>query len=140
MTEEYQELKSLWVKWGKVGDNIEGTFIDRREMDSTLPGKEGTKTNVYEIKADRGSYHDLDEKKNPVDPAVSVIPGEVYLVGGRMGIDAMMRRVKLGQKVKFLFSEKKKATKKGFNDLKIIKVLAGKMDEEWMAGKDGEVN
>lgn len=135
--EEWQEVKSLFIKWGKVGDNIEGTLIDVREVESTLPGKEGEKQKIYEIKADRGSFHDLDAKKNPVDPAVVINSGEIYSVGGRRGVDAQMRRIVIGQKVRFLFAEEKPAKKKRFNDLKIIKVLTnGKMDQEWLEGRE----
>jgi hypothetical protein len=136
-TKEWQEVKSSWIKWGKVGDNVEGTLIDVREVDSQLPGKEGTKVKVYELKCDRGSFHELDNKKNPVEPALTIEANEIYLVGGRQGIDTQMRRIKIGQKVRMLFAEEKEAKKKGFNALKIVKVLTnGAMDEGWLQGHD----
>ncbi len=135
--EGFGEVKTSWVKWGKVGDNILGTLIDVREIDSQLPGKEGTKTKMYEIKGDRGSFHELDDKKNPKEPPITVEAGEVYAVGGRMGLDVQMRRIKIGQKVGIFFAEEKPAIKKGFNDLKIIKVSTnGQMDQDWLDGHD----
>ena len=48
------EIKSTWVKWGKIGDFITGTLVDVREINSQLPGKEGERVKVYEIKAESG--------------------------------------------------------------------------------------
>lgn len=133
----WEEVKSAFVKWGAVGDNIEGTLIDVREVESTLPGKEGEKQKVYDIKSDRGSFHDLDDKKNAVEPAITIEAGEIYSVGGRTGVDVQMRRIVIGQKVRFVFAEEKAAKKKGFNNLKIIKVMTnGQMDQEWLNGRE----
>jgi hypothetical protein len=138
--EEWQEVKTSFVKWGKVGDNIEGTLIDVRETTSQLPGKEGEMQKIYDIKSDRGSYHDLDAKKNAVEPAIIIEANEIYSVGGRTGIDAQMRRIVVGQKVRFIFTEEKPAKTKGYNDLKIIKVMTnGKMDQEWLEGREVSV-
>jgi len=137
MTNDWQDVKNVWVKWGKVGDNIEGTLVDVREVNSQLPGKEGQRTKVYEVKADLGSFHELDNKKNPITPPVQLTPGEIYLVGGRQGIDLQMRRIKIGQKVRVVFAEEKESKKKGFNALKIIKIQTnGQMDEEWLGGRE----
>lgn len=137
--DEKNEVKSLWVKWGKINDQIFGTFIASREIDSQLPGKEGEKVKLYEILAEGGEYHELDKKKNPIDPAVKVQVGEVYFVGGKMGIDAQMRRVKVGQRIGMRFTEEKESNTKGFNALKIIKVFAGDMNKEWLANNMPEI-
>ena len=135
----WNEVKIPWVKWSKIGDNIEGTLIEVREVNSMLPGKEGQRSKVYEIKADAGTYHETDAKKNPVEPGEKCTAGEVYLVGGRTGIDAQMKRIKIGQKVKLQFTEEKPAKTKGFNALKIIKVMTnGQMDEEFLASAKSE--
>lgn len=134
---EWNEVKTPWVKWGKIGDNIEGTLVDVREIASQLPGKVGEKTKVYEIKADRGSYHETDANKVAEMTPVTIVAGEVYAVGGRMGIDAQMRRIVIGQKVRFTFTDEKPPKQKGFNALKIIKVLTnGEMDQAWLDGRE----
>lgn len=134
------EVKLPWVRWGKVGDYIEGNLADVREVNSNLPGKEGERVKVYEIKARGGEFHLLDDKKNPVEPAEKVEMGEIYMVGGRQGIDAQMRRIKIGQDVELRFTDEKPSKKKGFNALKIIKVLTdGTIDEDLAAGRD-EIN
>lgn len=135
--ENWEDVKTSWVSWGVPQDNIEGTLIDVREIESQLPGKEGEKVKVYEIKADRGFYHTLDEKKNPVKEATIVEAGETYSVSGRVGIDAQMRRIVIGQKVRMVFTEEKAAKTKGFNPLKIIKVQTnGKTDDAWLEGRE----
>jgi hypothetical protein len=133
---EWQDIPSNWVSWGKEGDNIEGTLIGISERESTLPGKEGEIQKVYEIKADRGSFHVLENKKVVEEPTI-VEAGELYNVGGRMGLDVQMKRIKLGQKVRIIFVEEKAPKTKGFNPLKIIKAQTnGVMDEQWQAGLD----
>lgn len=132
-------VKSVWVKWGKVGDHISGTLIDVREINSTLPGKEGTRVKVYELKAAEGEFHNINEQKQPIEPAVTVEAGEIYLIGGKIGIDAQMRRIKIGQIVALKFTDEKPSKQKGFNPLKIVKVYSeGVMDTEWLEGT-GEI-
>ena len=126
-------VKSLWVKWGKIGDNVVGTLTAVHDVRSNLPGKENEMVKRYELLAEGGEYHELDKKKNPVDPAVKVLVGEIYYVGGKVGIDAQMRRVKVGQRIGMKFTQEIPAKTKGYNDLKIIKVFAGEMNEEWLA-------
>jgi len=55
---EWEEVKNSWVKFNVIGDNIIGTLIAVREIPSSLPGREGEQTKVYEIKADEGLCHD----------------------------------------------------------------------------------
>lgn len=135
--ENWEEVKLPWVKWGLVGDNIEGTLVGVSDKESHLPGKEGQMQKVYEIKADRGSFHDIDEKKNPVKEATTIAAGEIYSVGGKDGMDAQMKRIKIGQKVRISFTEERAAQKKGFNAFKLIKVMTnGAMDQEWLDGRE----
>jgi hypothetical protein len=129
-------IKSLWVKWGKIGDRISGTLIDVREMNSQLPGKEGERVKVYDIQADSGEFHDMDNNKVSIEPAIVVEVGGVYSIGGRKAIDQAMRRIRVGQKVGLKLTDIKESKKKGFSALKIIKVYAGEMDNDWMAGNE----
>lgn len=135
------EVPSNWISWGvPVEDKIFGTLISRRTMKSTFPGKEGEDVNIYEMKADLGSFHALDEKKNPVDEATVIEPGSIWNIGGKESIDKQMRNIKLGQKIGLKFIEEVPAKTKGFAPAKLIKVFAPKnpdntfvMDEEFLA-------
>jgi hypothetical protein len=129
--EEWKEVKSPWVKFGKVGDNIYGTLIGVREVMSQLPGKKGERVKVYEVKADGGIFHETDDKKNPVEPAIQIADGEIYNVGGGF--------IKLGQKIKIEFTEEKAPKQKGFSGMKIKKVYSnGKFDDEWLKEKEDQ--
>lgn len=139
MFNEENEVQSSWIKFSKIGDFISGTLIGVREVPSTLPGKEGTMTKVYEMKAVSGEFHDIDEKKQVIEPAINVNAGEIWNVGGGVVLDAQMRNIKLGQVIGIKFTDEKPAQKKGFNAMKIKKVFAPKgkdnkpkMDEEWL--------
>lgn len=129
---ESHAVKSNWVKFGKINDFIKGTLIDVREMMSNMPGKEGQKVKVYEFLAHAGSFHDLDEKRNPVETPTIVNEGEYWTIGGKVGIDAQMRNVKLGTIVGMRFAEEKPSKTKGFNATKIIKVYVGGQDPNYM--------
>ena len=134
---ENNQVKSSWVKWGKIGDNIFGTLIDVREINSQFPGKENERVKIYEIKADGGEFHELDDKRNAVAEPTKIVEGEIWNIGGKAGIDVQMRRIKVGQKLGIKFTDEKPSKNKGFNPLKIIKVYTdGSIDEEWLATYD----
>ena len=126
------EVKSNWFKFGKVGDKISGTLTGTREIPSQLPGKMGEMVRLFEILADSGSYHMLDENKAVIEPAVEIQSGDFYLVSKGPGLDVQMRRAKIGQKVGILFKEVKPSKTKGYNPLKIVKVFLGEMDPDYM--------
>ena len=131
-------LTSPWVKWGKVGDSIFGTLISVRSKTGVNQFNGKTEVSqVYEIKADGGEYHDIDAKKNPIEPAIVVKQGEIYNVGGHFTFDPVMKNIKLGQKLKIAFTEEKPSAKKGNAPMKIRKVYSkGVMDEEWLKEKE----
>lgn len=137
--DEGNVLKSQWVKWGKPGDNIHGTLVRVFETTSQFPGHEGEKGKAYEIKADGGEFHDLDSKKNPIEPAITVKPEEIWNMSGGFMIDNALRNVKVGQKIGVKYVEDKPSKQKGFNDMKIKKVFAlknadgtVKVDQAWL--------
>lgn len=134
-----EEVKSQWIKWGKPGDWIRGTLTDVREMDSNLPGKTG-KVKVYEFLALAGSFHDLDAKKNPVETPTVLEKGTIWTVGGKAGIDNQMRNVKIGQQFGMRFTEEKPAKTKGFNPIKVIKILVGGMDPEYQGQSSADID
>ena len=146
---EWEDVSSAWVKWGKVGDNIFGTFIGEREMKSTLPQQEGVIVRVYDILADGGAYHDTDKTAKESE-AIKIEPGTTYSVGGKMSVEkrvgtekirmkilAGMDRIKLGQKVKVIFTEEIPPKTKGFNPTKVVRVQTnGQMDNVWLESQN----
>jgi len=123
-----------------VGDNIHGTLVSVREVNSTLPNsKPGDKTKVYEVKADGGSFHDLDDKKKVIEEAVEIGAGEIGNIGGGFMLSVQFRNIKLGQKVKIEYTGDKAAKAKGFNPMKIKKVFTnGKVDQDWVAEQEAK--
>ena len=141
--DESNEVASSFIKWGQEGDYILGTLTGSRQVPSTLPDKKGELQWIYEIKVDRGEYHDIDDKKRVADEATALEAGSTVSVGGRKTIDGRMRQIKLGQKVGLKFIEELPAKTKGYNATKLIKVYAPKgtdgsvqMDEEWLAEQE----
>lgn len=149
--DESNEVQSNWVKFNVSHetdkdncDKVMGTLISKRQMKSSIPGKEGELVWVYEVKTDSGSFHEVDDKKKVVEPAVTINAGEIWSVGGKTGIDTQMRNIKIGQKVGFKFIDEKPSKTKGFAPAKNIRVYAPKddagapqMDAEWLeANKD----
>lgn len=140
-------VQSNWVKFNvPQEDKVFGTLIDKRQVKSTLPGKEGTLTWVYEMKMEHGSFHALDEVKKVVPEPIVIEAGEIFSIGGTNVIDRQMKNIKLGQKIGLKFIEEKPSKTKGFAPAKIVKVFAPKdetgapeMDKEWLAEqeKDG---
>lgn len=119
------------VVFGKVGDFIKGTLVDIREIEDSGPYGKGGKVKIYEILTETGSFHELDDKRNPKDPAIKIGAGEYYSVFGKPSIDDAMRRIKLGQIVGIRFTEEKPSKTKGYNPSKVIKVFPGPMNEQW---------
>ncbi len=134
------EVQSNWVKFNiPLEDKIFGTLIGKRTMKSTMQGKEGQEVNVYEMKADEGLYHVLDDKKRVVDEPVIVEPGSFLSIGGTAVIDRQMQNIRVGQKIGLKFIEERASKTKGFAPAKIVKVYApknedgsAKMDEEFL--------
>lgn len=142
------EAKSLFVKWGKVGDWVQGTLHDRRQIKSTLPGQEGKMQHVYDFFARAGVFHETHKSRNEAGEEVTtytpVVLKEGQLVsvgGGTVGddknpIDNGLRNVKIGQIFGVRFTEIKPAKTKGFQDQKVRKVYPGEMDPKYAGGMD----
>jgi len=144
--DSWEEVKNSWMKFNELGDYVIGTLIAVREVKSQLPGSEGQMTKVYEIKADEGVFHDLDDKKKVIEEAVAIKEGEIWNLGGGSKekpsiLDGQFRNIKLGQKVKVEYTDDKPAKQKGFNPMKVKKVYTnGKMDEQWIAEQEAANN
>lgn len=138
--DEANEVVSNWVKFNvPQEDKVFGTLIAKRQVKSTLPGKEGQMVWVYEIKADYGSFHALDDNKQVIPEPIKVSENEYWSIGGKDSIDRQMQNIALGTKVGFKFIETQPSKTKGFAPSKIIKVFVPKedngtpqMDNEWL--------
>lgn len=138
--DEENIVQSNWIKFNvEQEDKIMGTLIAIREMKSTLPGKEGEIVKIYELKADYGSFHELDEKKKIVPEPIVVEENSIWSIGGKPIIDRQMTNVRVGQKVGFKFTEEQPSKTKGFAPAKVVKVFTpknddgtAKMDTEWI--------
>lgn len=134
------EVTSNWVKFNVIGeDKVMGTLTAKRTMKSFIPGKEGEMVNIYDLKADVGSFHETDEKKQVIPEPVVIEEGSMWTIGGKPIIDRQMINVKVGQKVGFKFTEEVASKTKGFAPAKVIKVYTPKnddgsfkMDTEWI--------
>lgn len=125
-----EEVQSAWVKFNvPQEDKVKAVFLQKRTMKSTIPGKEGDKVNVYELKGIEGSYHVLDDKKKLVEQPVMVEEGAFYSVGGTAVIDRQMQNIKVGQVIGFKFIEEKPSKTKGFAPAKIVKVYQFKNED-----------
>lgn len=149
---DLKEVKSNWIKWGKVGDYIRGTLTESKEISSTLPGKEDERNRVYEIMAECGKYHDLDNDKKPIEPAIELKKGDYYLVSGgsyKDGIatskggemfDNQLKKAQVGQVIGIAFVDEIPPIRKGFSAFKLKKVMLGDMNHAFLSGvEDTEI-
>lgn len=138
---EANEVVSNWVKFNvPVEDKIFGTLIAKRTVKSTILGQEGKVVNVYELKADEGVYHVLDDKKKVVEEPVVVEAGGIYSIGGTAVIDRQMQNIRIGQKIGLKFIEERASKTKGFAAAKIVKVYAPKAEDGTPLMDDEVVN
>lgn len=150
--DESNAIPSNWMKFNvsaaddvENADKIFGTLVSKRQIKSTMQGKEGEMVNVYEIKASKETtFHVVDEKKKLVAEPIMINVGDVYSVGGTKVIDNQMRNVKVGQMIGLKFVEEQPSKTKGFAPAKIVKVFAPKnedgspqMDEEFLKEQGG---
>ena len=130
------EVKPSWIKWGVIGDHIVGILTRVSEQESRLPGKEGEMQKIYEIKANKGEFHNIIDGKVDEKPT-TINTGEYWNVGGKIGLDFQMLRVKLGQKIGLKFVNEKPAKTKGYSPSKLIKLYTkGEIDETFLAEQD----
>ena len=131
--DEGNEIKASFntLKFGEVGDYIRGTLIaNDRTMPNNLSQKKEMQT-VFEIKAHSGSFHNIIKKKVQKD-ATEIQAGEVWsFITSNPIMLKSLKEIQIGQIVGLKFTEVKEAKTPGFNDAKIIKVFAGKMDPEY---------
>lgn len=141
--ENYEELKAKNFKFGQVGDYVKGTLTDVQK--TVTKDAYGKLSHVFSVLASEGTF--LGSTKNEktgkfkLDEQPTVVnKGDEYtfFISNDKGIViSNMKDIKIGQKFMIKFTESK-PTAKG-NDVKIIKVFAGKnadgtplMDQEWL--------
>lgn len=123
-------VKSNFIKFSKVGDWAKGTFLGKRVVPSQLnPGKMQA---LYDIKLHGASFHATDENKQVVEPPITPDAGTYWTVSGKKAIDDAMRNIQEGQIVGFRFVKTNPPKVKGYNPTKVIEVLEGAMDPEFM--------
>ena len=131
------EVKSSFVKFGKIGDKIVGTLIGRRQVPNQLLETAGAMQWLYELKVKEGSFHNIIDKV--VDKEATVLEKDtVWTVGGKAAIDNAMRNAKIGQIVGFNFVEEKAPKVSGYNPTKVIKVHSFGMDETYQGEELGD--
>ncbi len=140
--DEANELKSNFVKWGKPGDYIVGTLVRVFQMPDNYAKVPGTKKNIYELKAREGSFNDIQNKKLTGE-VITIVPGDLYCVDGKAGLEPQLKTIKIGQVIGVKFMEERTAKDPKNFDAKITKVYAPKgkdngplMDEEWLKSQD----
>lgn len=113
------------VTFGKVGDFIKGTYTGKKIV-STSNGE----TPLYELRAHIGSFHTVDDKKNPIEPSVNVEPGAYYNVWGSLkstsgayAITGLFDKVKLGEVVSIEFVKETPSKTKGNAPFKKFETL-----------------
>lgn len=142
--DDYSEddvMQSPWMRWGKVGDSLQGTLIRVfKKMQISLKTGQEEEVTVYELKCDSGTYHQLDDNKKAITPPVQIGEGELYKVADHFTIHDVMKNVKIGKKLKIAFTETKASQKKGNAPMKIRKVYSkGTMDEDWLKEQEAEL-
>jgi hypothetical protein len=127
------EMSSLTVDWGMVGDFVAGTFLKARHNVETQFGM----NSIYEILAERGSFHKLTKKVAAATPTI-INKGEVWAVWGRNEIfNGQMNSLRPGQVIKISFDG---TTDTKMGESKTVKIFAPKnnegkaiMNEAWLA-------
>lgn len=141
------EANNSFVSWGKIGDFVLGTLIGKKKVKSTLPGKEGTFQDIYEMKVKEGAYYTLNDDKKIVEPRIVLKENDIISIGGRSTIDSRMVRVSIGQTFGLKYVETQPAKTKGYSPTKVIKVFTPKnekneyvMDQEWLDSQKDEMD
>lgn len=132
---EENEAQSINFKFGRPadddykGDRILGVLLTKRQVPNKLAKEANAKQWAYEVKVRQCEYHNLDKKKNYVEPSIEINEGEVVTVYGKPFFDGKMRQVKPGQVFGLKYIGDLEARVEGHNDTKEIKVFLPKGDD-----------
>ncbi len=129
------EVASQAVTFGKPGDFIKGTYTGKKMVNAN-----GKDTPLYELKAAVGSFHTVDGKKNPIEPAVAATAGSYYNVwGGKDAIDSLFAKSKFGDIVAVQLKEEMESKTKGHAPFKAYKTMQFGSDLTYM-GEDSSAS
>lgn len=140
--DEYVEVKLKLFKFGVPGDYLVGTLVEVTK--TTSADAYGKLSHIYRVFTKEGKFFGSTKnektKKYVLDTEQTVVnPGEDYMIfisNDKGAVLGKMGDIKVGQNFKIVFEEEK-PTSKG-NPAKIIKVFAGKTNQEWIdAQKSG---
>lgn len=108
---DQNKVTSNYMKFEKIGDKVEGTYVEKRITMNTM--RANTEQMVYSLKQADGTIID------------------VY---GKPGIDAQMRNVRLGQVIGFEFVRQTPPKIAGHKPTNVIQVYANPnvVDQEWL--------
>jgi len=110
--EGFEEVKAgEFVKWEKVGDKVSGTFVEVEERENRLAGT-GVMQKIYTLELEDGTEVRVGSRGKPFDSA--------------------MKKIEVGQLVEIVYAQSIPSKTKGNNPFKLIKVGAGKMNDEWL--------
>lgn len=123
--EGFEKPESNRVDFGKPGDVIKGTLVDRRAFNGSFGP-----TTIYEVIADGGRYHSLDENKQPKAQPTEVVPGERYSFFEKAIFHDDIKKAEVGRKILVRFVEERKSKKNGKN-YKYIVCKLGELDPEY---------
>lgn len=148
--DDFQTEKSKSISWGKVGDFVTGTIINRSV--NNQKDAYGNTAVIYEILVEGGVYHErerdaegkIKKSTNPDAVEIKLAKGDIVSVwakvydGKRNSVLAnQLERVPLGAYTRIVFSETQPSDKG--NDAKIINAQFKKnpdgsylLNEEWI--------
>lgn len=124
------EIKSVAMKFNKVGDGLKGTLLERKKQKSNYGN--GELVNFYTFKVHAGTYHDLNDEKQLIDIPVELTAGTIIGVWGKPQLDDKLGQIKYGQIVGIRLTEKKKPSQPGYYPTNIYAVYPGGMDPDYM--------
>lgn len=122
----YQEPSS-WIRWGKIGDWLYGTYIDKIEYE-----KNNEMQTDYLILVKQGEYHDKSGE------AIELSDGDEIRIGSKRGIDGFMSRRELGDNCAFEYVEDIPTKNPAYSDFRRVECRHkdGDVNKEWMKKQD----
>ena len=129
-----KEVSTQQVTFGAISDFIKGTYTAKKIVHAN-----GKDVALYEVKGNIGSFHTVDGKKNPIEPAVVVEKGAYYnIFGGKDSIDSLFAKSKFGEIIAIRLEKETESKTKGNAPFKTFKTLQFGMDPEYF-GEDSSV-
>ena len=115
--DESNKITGSFFTFKKIGDEMEGTFVDKRQVPDKLNA--GQMQWIYEFKG---------------------ADGAIILVGGKKGIDMQMKNVRLGQVVGMRYERDIPNPNKAMKPTHVIQVYANPnlVDKDWLDNREAQ--